>query len=335
MGPEPELNLLLELDDEATRARRRESVFLSVIAHLAAMIVLLVSPMLSKSVRETLGIEEENPKPRGQLTYLALPPDEQVVQTKPKTNVLSDKDRRAQSDVEAPRLRLPPLPRLTPLEEPKPPEEEEGDKELLAKALPSPPVPPGTDEAQLRGLQSGQPSPPPLRLEDLGSRPKLTLPQGASPGRALDETLRRMARNRGGPSLSDLDNLGSGRPPRGFNPRGPGAVGNARILTDTLGVDFDPYLRRVVMDIRLNWYAVMPEIARLGKRGQVAVIFEIRHDGEVPKLYLVSTSGSEPLDRAALAGISASAPFPPLPAEFSGPFVRIRVTFLYNMFYEQ
>ena len=330
MGPEPELNLLLELDDEATRARRRESVFLSVIAHLVAMIVLLVTPMLSKSVRETLGIEEENPKPREQLTYLALPPDDQVLQTKPKTNVLSDKDRRAQPD-----LKLPPLPRLTPPEEPKPPEEEEGDKELLTKALPSPPVPPGTDEAQLRGLQSGQPSPPPLRLEDLGSRPKLTLPQGASPGRALEETVREMACNRGGPALSDLDNLGSGRQPRRFEPRGPGAVGNARILTDTLGVDFDPYLRRVVMDIRLNWYAVMPEIARLGKRGQVALIFEIRHDGEVPKLYLVSTSGSEPLDRAALAGISASAPFPPLPAQFSGPFIRIRVTFLYNMFYEQ
>ena len=126
-----------------------------------------------------------------------------------------------------------------------------------------------------------------------------------------------------------------GGPPGGFKPRGPGAVGNARILTDTLGVDFDPYLRRVVMDIRQNWYAVMPEIARLGKRGEVTLIFEILRDGEVPKLYLVSTSGSEPLDRAALAGISASAPFPPLPTEFSGPFVRIRVTFLYNTFYEQ
>ena len=332
MDPEPQLNLLLELEDDAARARRRESVLLSVSAHLVALVVLLVSPLLSESVRETLRIEEDNPRPREQLTYLALPPDDLVVQTKPKTNVLSDKDRRAQPD-----LKLPPLPRLAPPAEPTPPAEKKGEEELLAKAQEPSRLPPGNAGQRSPKSRAGQPTPPRLRLEDLSSqRPKLTLPTQPSPGHALEETVRKTARNRGGgPSLSDLDNLGSARPPGGFKPRGPGAVGNARILTDTLGVDFDPYLRRVVMDIRQNWYAVMPEIARLGKRGQVTLIFEILRDGEVPKLYLVSTSGSEPLDRAALAGISASAPFPPLPAEFSGPFVRIRVTFLYNAFYER
>ena len=94
MDPEPQLNLLLELEDDAARARRRESVLLSVITHLAALVVLLVSPMLSESVKERLGIAEEKPKRREQLTYLALPPDDrddQVVKSKPKTNVLSDK----------------------------------------------------------------------------------------------------------------------------------------------------------------------------------------------------------------------------------------------------
>ena len=226
---------------------------------------------------------------------------------------------------------------MAPPAEPTPFAEKKGEEELLAKGQELPQLPPGNAGQQSPKSGAGQPAPPGLRLEDLSSqRPKLTLPTQPSPGRALEETVRKTARNRGGgPSLSDLDNLGSARPPGGFKPRGPGAVGNARILTDTLGVDFGPYLRRVVMDIRQNWFAVMPEIARLGKRGQVTLIFEILRDGEVLKLYLVSTSGSEPLDRAALAGISASAPFPPLPAEFSGPFVRIRVTFLYNTFYER
>ena len=338
MDPEPQLNLLLELEDDAARARRRESVLLSVITHLAALVVLLVSPMLSESVKERLGIAEEKPKRREQLTYLALPPDDrddQVVKSKPKTNVLSDKDRLALPDLETPRFKLPTLPRLAPPAEPTPPAEEKGDEELLAKAQQPPRRPPGNAEQQ----QSATPQPGPptltgLRLEDLGSQqPKLTLPTKRSPGRALQETLRDVARNRGGgPALSDL---GGGNPPGGFNPRGPGAVGDARILTDTLGVDFDPYLRRVVMDIRRNWNAVMPEIARLGKRGQVTVIFEILSDGEVPRLDLVATSGSEPLDRAALAGVSAAVPFPPLPAQFSGPYVRIRVTFLYNMIFRQ
>ncbi len=330
MDPEPQLNLLLELEDDAARTRRRESVLLSVSAHLVALVVLLVSPLLSESVRETLGIEGDNPRPREQLTYLALPPDDPVVQPKP--NVLSDKDRRAQPD-----LKLPPLPRLAPPAEPTSPTEKKSEEELLAKGQEPPRLPPGNAGQRSPKSRAGQPAPPGLRLEDLSSqRPKLTLPTQPSPGRALEETVRKTARNRGGgPSLSDLDNLGRGRRLGSFKPRGPGAVGNARILTDTLGVDFDPYLRRVVMDIRENWYAVMPEIARLGKRGEVTAIFEILRDGEVPKLYLVSTSGSEPLDRAALAGISASSPFPPLPTEFSGPFVRIRVTFLYNTFYER
>ena len=119
MDPEPQLNLLLELEDDAARARRRESVLLSVVTHLAALVVLLVSPMLSESVKGTLGIADEKPQPREQLTYLALPPDEQVVQTRPKTNALSDKDRQAQPDLETP-LKLPPLPRLAPPAEPTP-----------------------------------------------------------------------------------------------------------------------------------------------------------------------------------------------------------------------
>ena len=311
MDPEPQLNLLLELEDDAARARRRESVLLSVITHLAALVVLLVSPLLSESVKGTLGIADEKPKPREQLTYLALPPDEQVVQTKPKTNALSDKDRRAQPDLETP-LKLPPLPKLAPA----PPAEKQADKELLAKAQQPRRLPAGNAGRQQSPTpQPGQPAPSRLRLEDLSTQqPKLTLPTQPSPGRALEETVREMARNRGG---------------------GPGAVGSARILTDTLGVDFDPYLRRVVSDIRKNWFAVMPEIARLGKRGHAVVIFEILRDGEVPRLDLVSASGSEPLDRAALAGVSASVPFPPLPAHFDGPLIRVRVTFLYNTFYER
>jgi outer membrane biosynthesis protein TonB len=37
------------------------------------------------------------------------------------------------------------------------------------------------------------------------------------------------------------------------------------------------------------------------------------------------------LDRAAVAGISASNPFPPLPAEFRGEQIRLQFTFLYNV----
>ncbi len=98
-----------------------------------------------------------------------------------------------------------------------------------------------------------------------------------------------------------------------------------------MGVDFGPYLARLVYVVRRNWYAVIPESARLGERGRVAIIFEIVKDGTVPQLRVVASSGSEPLDRAALAGIHASTPFPPLPSEFTGNHLVLQFIFLYNM----
>ena len=103
------------------------------------------------------------------------------------------------------------------------------------------------------------------------------------------------------------------------------------ILSDTRGVDFGPYLARVVYVVRRNWYAVIPESARLGEKGRVAVVFEILKDGSVPQLRLVASSGSDPLDRAALSGVHASAPFPPLPEEFTGNHLVLEFIFLYNV----
>jgi outer membrane biosynthesis protein TonB len=42
-------------------------------------------------------------------------------------------------------------------------------------------------------------------------------------------------------------------------------------------------------------------------------------------------SGVVALDRAAVAGISASSPFPPLPPEFKGDEIRVQLSFLYNV----
>jgi TonB family protein len=75
----------------------------------------------------------------------------------------------------------------------------------------------------------------------------------------------------------------------------------------------------------------MPESAKLGRRGRVIIQFSIAKDGRVPKLVIVGHSGTDALDRAAVAGISASNPFPPLPSEFAGGQVRLQFTFAYNM----
>jgi TonB family protein len=103
------------------------------------------------------------------------------------------------------------------------------------------------------------------------------------------------------------------------------------LLSDPQGVDFQPYLIKVLAAVRRNWFAVIPESVRLGRRGTVTIQFSISRQGNVPKLVIASPSGAEPLDRAAVAGISASNPFPPLPSEFRGDQIRLQFTFSYNM----
>ena len=110
------------------------------------------------------------------------------------------------------------------------------------------------------------------------------------------------------------------------------AIGPLDVLSDTMGVDFGPYLARVLHDVRENWYRIIPESARapLMKKGKVSIEFAILKNGQVAGLQIVGTSGDVALDRAAYGGITASKPFPPLPAEFGGQYLALRFHFYYN-----
>jgi TonB family protein len=132
----------------------------------------------------------------------------------------------------------------------------------------------------------------------------------------------------GDPGASGIGGYGEG-----VNlPPAPGSPGsNLQLLSDPMGVDFRPYLTRVLASVRMHWLAILPESVRMGRRGQVAIQFAISRDGGVPKLVIANSSGTDALDRAAVAGISASVPFPPLPTEFKGSTIRLQFNFAYNM----
>jgi TonB family protein len=115
-------------------------------------------------------------------------------------------------------------------------------------------------------------------------------------------------------------------------PASPGVPGaNVELKSDPMGVDFRSYLVQVLAAVKRNWTAVMPESVRLGLRGRVSIQFAIGKTGSVLKLVYASQSGSRPLDEAAVAGISASNPFPPLPSEFRGERIVVQLNFAYNM----
>ncbi len=157
----------------------------------------------------------------------------------------------------------------------------------------------------------------------------LVLPRASSPGRALEESAQQALRGSAGRQTFG-----------GELPGAPGAGGgqgylggNVEMLTPTEGVDFTSYLARIVASVKRNWYSAMPESARLGDQGRVVLQFRIYRNGMVPEDEpgLMGSSGKEPLDRAAIASIRSSSPFPPLPAAFSGPYIELRFLFLYNL----
>ena len=316
--PDPALDvptLLLELEGERDRLLWRQAVLISVIVH---MVLILSLPLWIKIWPSSVPLMAPNAadllKDRN-LVFTEGPRDNQQVTKRPDTNTVSDKDRIASS-------RRPILDRKT-------------LDELRAAAPPGPPGAPGlpspTPPQPAAGSASAAPSgPTPSQTAHLESP---STPSGfgrgvfsgsTAPGSTLEQATRAAAAGHGaGGAAGDY----------GFGGHSSGPVAsNMEILSDTLGVDFGPYLSRVLQSIRTNWYAVIPESAYppLRKKGQVTIQFAILPDGRVAGLHFENGSGDIPLDRAAYAGISASDPFPPLPQEFKGQFLALRIRFYYN-----
>lgn len=153
------------------------------------------------------------------------------------------------------------------------------------------------------------------------------------PSTSVEDAVRSIARGGGGEGgmvVGDMDQL----PTLSDNIRRRALPARTQssleLLSDPMGVDFKPYLIRILATVRRNWFAVMPESVNLGRRGKCILQFAIDRDGQVPKLVISMPSGADPLDRAAVAGISASVPFPPLPKEFKGDQIRLQFAFAYN-----
>jgi TonB family protein len=105
--------------------------------------------------------------------------------------------------------------------------------------------------------------------------------------------------------------------------------GIIEILSDPLGVDFGPYLRRLQKDVKKKWLRGISESEK-GRKGKLAIEFAIKKDGKVADMKLVAASGDVVLDRPAWDAIRASNPFSPLPSQSSGPYLALRIRFYYN-----
>ncbi|MCC7153313.1 MAG: TonB family protein [Bryobacterales bacterium] len=186
------------------------------------------------------------------------------------------------------------------------------------------PVPP-QEKPKLAFERVGTPQGSPGMTGSGVIKPKLEPPKSG-----IEEASRGALRRGSGMVVGDPD-MGAGAIEMRQMPT-PGKSGSSlELLSDPQGVDFKPYLVQILAAVRRNWMSVMPESARLGRSGRVAIQFAIDKSGRVPKLVIAVPSGADALDRAAVAGISASNPFPPLPPGFSGDQIRLQLNFAYNM----
>jgi len=210
---------------------------------------------------------------------------------------------------------------------------------------PPPPPPPVAQPAPNPGetARNQVPAPPPPVTVPKPEPPKMIVedsiqanPQASKPGGKLTiptDPIQEAMRNRGtGSSATRMGDSAEMSVGAGLHlPAAAARLSNFELKSDPMGVDFWPYLQRVLAAVKLNWSAVYPQAARLGLRGQVTLEFSVQKDGTVQKIVFDEQSGSRALDNAAVAAISASEHLPALPTEFKGDRIVLKMSFMYNI----
>ncbi|HZU30067.1 MAG TPA: energy transducer TonB [Candidatus Angelobacter sp.] len=309
---------LEEEDDGISSYRRREAAWISLATHAVVILLLLFVPKWTSRQPVIVPYQEKQP------TFLTLPDDALKVKNKPKTDILSDKDRIAQS--RTPSVDKDTLRKLLDARRPGPPKPQ------------APPAPPA-QQAQQQNPATAQAAPPaqpsqPPPVTSQVQTPAPTAPSKspftiASPGSSVSQAIQQVAS--GHPPAPTTYGGGGGEYGNATHPR---AKTNdpMEILSDTLGVDFGPYMKRLHYTVQSHWDPLIPESAMppVMKKGVVVIQFSITKDGRVEGMKLVSSSGDVALDRAAWGAITDAIPLPNLPLEFTSDYLTIRARFYYN-----
>lgn len=143
--------------------------------------------------------------------------------------------------------------------------------------------------------------------------PLLNPPAGRTPGSSLGEALRHLER------YVQQDSFD--------NPQGGGGQPGATIQFDTKGVEFGPWIRRFIAQVKRNW--LIP-YAAMSMKGHVVVTFYVHKDGTISALAIQGPSSIEAFNNAAYNALAASNPTQALPPEYPADKAFFTVTFFYN-----
>jgi TonB family protein len=310
-----ELHLLTDWSDPAGRARMGRSAVLSLLAHAAAILFVLVMP-------ETF-MQPARPTPKEPI-FTPLVAPFRLTQKEPN---LGKEIREIRSADLTPRIKSPAGPSPEP--------QTAAPRKPAAVPPPPPRAAPPTPLPEPPKVEIAASEPPkltfpvqPPQVPQPKSQPAFedvapaTLPPG--PRAAIDMP---------GPSVAGA--IRGSLQGRGANVPGTAPVASSgaelpQLLSDPQGVDFRPYLAQVLAAVRRYWFSILPPSVKAGRRGYVSVQFAIQRDGTVPKVVFVQQTGDPTLDNTAIAAISGGGPFGPLPAQYRGADIHVQMNFAYN-----
>jgi TonB family protein len=111
------------------------------------------------------------------------------------------------------------------------------------------------------------------------------------------------------------------------NQGGNGGQFGPEIQFDTKGVEFGPWIRRFIAQVKRNWFI---PYAAMTMKGHVVIQFNVHKDGSITDLAVVGPSAVDAFNNAAFGALSGSNPTQPLPPEYPDTKAFFTVTFFYN-----
>ena len=298
---------------------RLEQILLTLLAYAVIVIAALLGPRLpfvrEMEAKQQAALQErlkaqQDLRDRSEFVFVQ-PKIDIVTKVPPKLAELSDKNRKAQTIERAPDPKNP-LPfsrgntaerviadnsrsREKPSEQPKP--ASKGEENGAEASSPQPSSPNSLNPANS----------PEATMAHNTSRPPLGAPSGV-----LSDAIRHVERYTGGETLQNVQGQGDYGP---------------SIQFDTKGVEFGPWLRRFIAQIKRNWFV---PYAAMSLHGHVVLQFNVHKSGAITDLRVVQPSAIDAFTSSAFHAIQLSNPTMPLPPEYPDEQALFTVTFYFN-----
>jgi TonB family protein len=287
-----------------------EVVLITVIFHLLVIIAILVMPELPQRVPVETVAAVAAQRPQESPRFVFMQPRVDIPKPQPRPDVdRSDQDRVISS------IERPPDPRNTlPFARGNSRAREEADIASLQRGeAPESSAAAGAPNPASDGqTAANDPSRSMIRLPEMPSAlPPLKIGESAANGR-LGDALRNLQRYVQQQSFDNSQGSGDAQ---------------GLIQFDSKGVDFGPWLRRFVAQVKSNWY--IPQAAMIMK-GHVVITFNIHRNGVITDIEVRKPSTIDAFNRAAVNALMSSNPTLPLPPEYPSDRAFFTVTFLYN-----